>query len=301
MPRKLTYTKRRTTSRPSGRKMAATYNKRRATSGRMTARKVKAIARRAANPEKKCFDWANQYIVDTIAGTTNEGTQNPRKMLPNDEDTLLAINQGSAQHERLGNKIRVSGLFHNIDIRIGKVNQAATVSTRATPIIIRFVLVRDKQSNGQNAAWGDIFTSPNNTDTASNYAFDFRRLSNASRFDILKDKTVKLVPQFEVSQTNGAFKYAVYDSKKISMNAVVNDIIDFKSQTTNVSYTALTHNSYHLFCFVDGLIMNMVTSDTLNTGASSEVGYNGVIFSANNYVGTEVYVKVVGRVRYYDN
>jgi len=107
-------------------------------------------------------------------------------------DDLLKIVAGGEVNQRIGNKITV----RNVNIR-GELQLNTSLPTNQAPQV-RMVLVLDKQANAGTAEWKNVFeeaylTPSTHTDPQDlNLQLQMRNMSQAKRFQVLKDKTITL-------------------------------------------------------------------------------------------------------------
>nr|WAE42725.1 MAG: capsid protein [Cressdnaviricota sp.] len=93
---------------------------------------------------------------------------------------LNAMQQGATAHDRIGNKVVVTG----IDVRCSVIGGSAL---QPACNLVRFLIIYDKQPNGAFPTFGDILQRSANGG-GSTFASG-PNVSNLSRFKILSDKT----------------------------------------------------------------------------------------------------------------
>jgi len=123
---------------------------------------------RGFNPASMTTVTEWKYVDTTIASVTF-GSPNPIRQL------LNGLQVGSGVNQRIGRQVSIRSLemIMDIDGEIGI----------TTPNHCRVVLFYDKQANGVQPAWSDLYETTSYTITA-------RRLDNRKRFKILMDKHV---------------------------------------------------------------------------------------------------------------
>ena len=96
---------------------------------------------------------------------------------------LNGVAQGAGQHNRIGNKIAMKSL----KIR-GQILQLAT----EVPTYGRIIVYYDKQTNGANAALGDLLATTAQDGAITSTIWSEMNLRNVERFIILRDYTISL-------------------------------------------------------------------------------------------------------------
>jgi len=92
----------------------------------------------------------------------------------------MSIIQDTGESDRIGRKI----LVKSIHLR-GHWELPPTVISNQTADQIRLVIILDKQANGTQAVWDDVFADG----AAQRAIWSYKKLSNSNRFVILKDFT----------------------------------------------------------------------------------------------------------------
>ncbi len=124
--------------------------------------------------EKKFFDTIISGFYDTAA------------------EVLTSVNlipQGVTEATRVGRKCTVTDINIKGEVRWDSITWATLESSQ-----VRLVLVLDKQANGANPAFADVFDTSTSTTVNA-----FRLLSNVDRFTVLKNWHI--VPQNIASST----------------------------------------------------------------------------------------------------
>lgn len=128
--------------------------------------------------------------------------------------SLNLIPQGTTDQTRIGNKIRITKIHFK-----GSVSWSATNDIRFGEV--RIVLVLDKQANGANPAWADVF------DASGQPVDQFRNMDNSERFMVLKEFKIK----------PGAF---MYDTVNANVHASMNILKYNKKCDIPVHYSSTT-------------------------------------------------------------
>ncbi len=115
--------------------------------------------------ESKFNDGNGNFVAVSTGGTQST--------------SMVLIAQGAGESQRIGRKIKVTSLSVRFSMNLGNSTAAANTSD-----IIRLIIVHDKQCNGTNAQWLDVFEST---------GWDaYRNLANVGRFNVLLDKRLSL-------------------------------------------------------------------------------------------------------------
>ncbi len=118
-----------------------------------------------AGQEKKFHD--GNGLFQTISTTGEIST------------SMVLIAQGSGESQRIGRKIKLTSMSIRFTILLPN-----TATTTDTSDIVRLIVVHDKQANGANAAWLDVFEST---------GWDsYRNLANLGRFNVMLDKRITI-------------------------------------------------------------------------------------------------------------
>lgn len=117
------------------------------------------------------------FLTLTCVSPTAAAPVNPTAIT-----SLNLISQGTTQHQRIGNKMRI----HAIRFR-GVITLQPNISFSSG--MVRVLLVRDKQSNGTMPAVSDVLEP---TAAATTDVYAFADMDNLDRFDIVKDKLFRV-------------------------------------------------------------------------------------------------------------
>lgn len=161
---------------------------------------------------------------------------------PTTTSSLCGIAQGDGPSNRDGKQVKMSGLY----IR-GKFRMPSNEGNQNpfTGCIVRYGVVRDKQTNGAQCAGNVVFDATPTSDWQS-----FNNLEYSKRFDILYDKTVKL--NINTMSQNGVDNFSMGDwvyPFKINL-PFINDQVNYLSSATTGVIASITDVSYHFFAIV---------------------------------------------------
>ncbi len=182
--------------------------------------------------EKKFVDYIDND--DPFSSTWAGGEMDPTT------NAVSAIAQGDGENQRDG---RVATL-HSVFIK-GFMSVAATESSIAPldDIIVRIVLVQDKQTNGAQLNAEDVM----DTISAAVDINSVKNLQNSARFVVLKDKTF-LLPRGRANTNEGAAN--LFASAKIlvpfKMGVTFKKPIRVNHTGTTANVTSVADNSIHV-------------------------------------------------------
>ncbi len=194
--------------------------------------------------EKKFLDFTTGIISSTIAVDDTSWTFLDDSSSPT--GTILKIQQGSGESERIGRRIILTDILWNLTLEMPALAISTTPLTSEATEIFRLVIYLDKQCNGAIANTTTIFED---TDIHS-----YRNIENASRYTILWDKTVTLTGRVVTAWdgTNDTwtvpevFKRVKYHWKgriPIEYNQTFTDGRIATIRSNNIGIIALTENS----------------------------------------------------------
>lgn len=205
----------------------------------VSAQQLRNAGARGMRLEKKVVDIApTQYSPETT------GTQ---------LQLLNGCIAGSQNYNRIGRKIhmkslQIHGEIHNTDASSG-------------PVVVRLLIVYDKQSNGAAPTLAMIITSQTIAGATSSSVFDMVNLDNRDRFEIIRDKYYPL----GVIDNTATQTYANGPG-----NCVVNEFIPLGGrETTYNAGTAGTVGDIQS----GALYMFLVSNQTAAAGATSVLGF----------------------------
>ncbi len=186
-----------------------------------------------ATGEMKYFDTEHTAVAITVSATWAATEILPNVGTPN---TLCCPTVGSAINQRIARSINV----HKVSVR-GVINIPAQTNQTVTDaaVTIRYALVHDSQTNAAQAQGETIFAAPT-TASAIHACQSFQALTNLGRFNVLKDKTIKIQnPSISYDGTNieqtglltnWKCNHRYKTPQKVSFNAVnggtIADIVD---------------------------------------------------------------------------
>lgn len=179
------------------------------------------------NVEKKFFDTTIAGLIDT----TGESLA-----------SLNLVPQGVTQSTRVGRKMTITNINIKGSIAWGQILFNVVAATE-----IRIVLVLDKQANGANAAFNDVFES-----TAGISANRHRNLSNSERFVVLKNW--QMTPQNLVATTSDNWATqgnTIYraQASRFKFNKTCKIPIEYSSTTGAI--TEIRSNNIQLFAVAE--------------------------------------------------
>lgn len=143
---------------------------------------MRAAAQRAA--EIKSIDIGNLQLT---SGTVLAPTI-----------TLMnGIQLGAGSYQRIGRRVRMISYSFNGGFQI---NPSVAVNTTIPDYQMRWVVVYDRQPNGANPAFSDIFQDQGPTGTTATFLQSSPNTYNKDRFVILESKLI-YVPQIQIGGT----------------------------------------------------------------------------------------------------
>lgn len=154
---------------------------------RTTPRKKVA---KASKTQEKYFSKERALELKTLVSTPNytvSATGGYR--------ALVNMSIGASNSQRLGQKIMVKSIHVDVGVQIPTASLATVGTYPDNSDGIRVVVVRDKQSNGADFSWSDVFQSSG----SANAPYMTRNLGNIDRFDVLAD----FRGMFSSASTNG--------------------------------------------------------------------------------------------------
>ncbi len=138
-------------------------------------------------------------------------------------NSMLLIDQGAGESQRIGRKIKVTSLSVRFTLLLPN-----TATTTDTSDVVRLIIVQDKQCNGAATAWLDVFEST---------GWDaYRNLANVGRFNILMDKRVTIMGSMSgngttsrMGQASRTWNFHKKLNIKVEYDAATGNIADLKS------------------------------------------------------------------------
>lgn len=182
-------------------------------------------------------------FTTTIAGTIPTLTSvSPSAAAPINPagQSLCLITQGTGKNQRNGNKmdlyqIRMNGLILLPSTTIGDT--------------VRLMLVRDKQCNGDIADIDEVLEQAGATVATGLAIHSYRNMDNIQRFDILKDKEIRINPTLGLAGTSST---PVFVPFKMNHKLKSHQEIAFSSTTGVISEIRST-NYFLLVCSAVGV------------------------------------------------
>lgn len=117
-----------------------------------------------SGPELKFLDTIEPNTAVATAGTVSTSSFN---IIPQDD----------TESGRVGRKVNIKKIMFKLAINLPATTVAASTTDR-----MRIMVIQDKQTNGANPTVAQILATPSTIDS-------FQNLANASRFNVLYDKT----------------------------------------------------------------------------------------------------------------
>ena len=227
--------------------------KRKATSQNVVARIPRQIQYKPNLNEIKYADVANSDDHFTVIGS----------FAP---ILLNGLVQGSAQSQRIGNKISMK----SIRIKGQIINLVTSVQTYA-----RIIVFYDKQCNGAVCANADLLSTVTSVPTTTVTVFSDLNLQNVERFTILRDYSISLPA---VTNTVGVLTNVGFEPGQNPSNGSIFDV--------------------DMFIKLKGL-QTLYKGGTLGVG---DIATGGLFMVCLNHQGVAAWTfRNVERLRYYDN
>lgn len=165
-------------------------------------------------------------------------------------DCLNGIQQGIAETQRIGRKVRIVGIYVRGAVELQNFEGQSGVAVGRH--IVRILLVQDTQTNKAVAGGEKVMA------TGTDETFAFKNLDNNKRFKILGDKTIQL--NYVAAHGATLDWGATGEVKSFAFMKNVNIPVLFVGTTADIA--SISDNSFHIY---------MVTGNTTDAFASYRV------------------------------
>jgi len=182
--------------------------------------------------------WQELKFKDSEFEFSNVTTSGAHILLASDTNALqdlLRIPQSTGESGRIGRKVRLRSLEIRFTYRLGgNADNDAVVTIEHEFQTMRFIIVKDKQCNGANATYSEIFQHTGTVAVPTTSVFAFRNLEYKERFTVLYDRRFTLNYKTMAVTLNQADDQLVRAPVEMTKNIRIN------LKGTPIEYSALT-------------------------------------------------------------
>lgn len=237
-----------------------------------SARFLATLSSRGLAGELKFFDT---FVLSAACyyepvGSAIISAQHGSRSVPSTCYALNAMDAGTADNQRIGKQVNLRSVF----IR-GDVYQPKLVSiSDPRPTAVRVIMFMDTQNNGQTPSASSVI--PYITDTGAGNYNALRNLDYTSRFRVLMDEKIILVPPVQAVYSTGSSSIVL---SQYEVMQPFEKYVNLKGMKTNYSGTTATSanivdNAIYVMAFANTPEDNFVAANYVYMNFSARVRFS---------------------------